>query len=104
MDRPLRDRFLGLSHNEQVSLCHQVGEPSAHHGMTPAQLWELLESGTQGPEDPVDAYRRDVMTFIDDHKGRLTMSCDGNCHAHSAAKVFQCHQLIMEIQENNESH
>ena len=95
-----RRKFLELGKNEQVSICKGVGEGAAHHGMTPEQLYELLETGRcDGIEDPVNAYRVEIMEYIDRMRGRITLSCDGNCFAHSAAKVLQCYYNMKESEE-----
>ena len=96
-----RAELSALSKNELVSLCHQVGAKSAHKGMTPAALVDLLEGGPEIESDPVDEYRREVMKFIASREGRIVMACHGDCFRHSGAKVIQCYDIVTKGREDS---
>lgn len=95
MNDELDELLKALSISEIVAHIRELGERSAHKGMTRSELKALyLTSFNLGPskkEDPVDSLRRDVMSYIEARKWSITLSCNGDCFQHSAGKVVLCH-------------
>lgn len=57
-------------------------------------LLELTERET--PQHSVNDIRDKVMLFIDAHKDRLALSCDGDCYEHTDATVVGCYKKYLE--------
>ena len=46
------------------------------------------------PLSPVDAMREEIMDFIHQNHGRLSLPCHGNCREHHDAVVVWCHNQL----------
>ena len=47
-------------------------------------------------ENEFNNYRDQIMEFIRENKGRLSLPCNGNCYEHTDATVLFCHKQLME--------
>ena len=88
-----------LSLSEFVAHVRNLGDTTAHKGMSRGVLKEMYLAAVDGAspsgEDPLDPLRRAVMSFIESKKGRITLSCHGNCFLHSAGRVALCYAQLM---------
>jgi len=55
------------------------------------------------PTNTVDVLRREIVTYIQANKDRLSMKCDGDCFSHPDGVVVACHLLLKrELEKHKE--
>jgi hypothetical protein len=51
------------------------------------------------PESPVNQKREVIIDYINKHRSRLSLYCDGNCYNHHDGVVLFCYKQLIKEQE-----
>jgi hypothetical protein len=90
-----------MNRNELKHLVYQNYGIRVHPAATEQHMVALLNLEERvTPAHGINDIRDKVMLFIDSHKGRLAISCDGNCYDHTDATVLGCYKKYLESLED----
>ena len=68
-----------------------------HPDTSKEEALEALDFRVPDPRrSPVDKMRQDIVAYIEENEGRLSMKCDGNCWDHPDGVVVACHLLLIQ--------
>lgn len=89
-----------LTHRELVAITWQQLGVRAGFNARDDDMHAML-AYEASPEDvvdnPINDMRDELIDFIEGHRDRLSLPCNGNCYAHSDGVVLSC---FMQYQED----